>query len=93
MKSTTALCAMTLTVVGLLVLSAIGIALARAIAHRNGLSHDDHSLPALAIAVLVGVVAVLLCSTAARPVVAVGPAWERRSGLARGPVVALAESL
>ena len=44
-------------------------------------------------AVLVGVVAVLLCCTAARLAVAVGPAWERRSRLARGPVLVLAESL
>jgi len=44
-------------------------------------------------AVLVGVVAVLICSTAARLPVVVGPAFGRRNGLARGPVLVLAESL
>jgi len=45
-------------------------------------------------AVLVGVVAVLLCSTAATCLPVVGrPVFGRRHGLARGPVLVLAESL
>jgi hypothetical protein len=42
---------------------------------------------------LVGVVAVLFCSTAAGLLEAMGPAFGRWSGLAKGPVLVLAKSL